>query len=272
MRSPRCLPRSRRRLPSRIRREEGRDAPADPALAEQLAEPLPGSPMLFETTVRSVASDCSASASMSVSGAPTSPNPPTMIVSPERMWETASSALIVPRTVISALSAVRASREAWPPRRRPRPAGARREVLAFDVTDVPHVTRMVRAPHRRPSAMSIPTSSPITAICPVGTPSRSLTASTAAWGLADDGHLRARDLGERGGHHRAAAEDRTVEPRVVRRVAAREAGAVQQRTSRAFQLREVDDVLVRDEHHADVGHVVAGQCDARFRECPPRRR
>ena len=29
---------------------------------------------------------------------------------------------------------------------------------------------------------------------------------------------------------------------------------------------KVDDVLVRDEHRADVGHVVAGQCDARFRE------
>ena len=53
--------------------------------------PRPGSPMLFETIVRSVASECSTSASMSASGAPTSPNPPTMTVSPERTTRTASS-------------------------------------------------------------------------------------------------------------------------------------------------------------------------------------
>ena len=45
--------------------------------------PRPGSPMLFETIVRSVASECSTSASISVSGAPTRPKPPTMTVSPD---------------------------------------------------------------------------------------------------------------------------------------------------------------------------------------------
>ena len=49
-----------------------------------LPRPLPGSPMLFEMIVRSVASDCSTSASSSVSGAPTRPKPPTITVSPVR--------------------------------------------------------------------------------------------------------------------------------------------------------------------------------------------
>ncbi len=55
--------------------------------------------MLFETTVRSVASEWSTSASMSVSGAPTSPKPPTMTVSPVLTWLTASSAVIRPVAV-----------------------------------------------------------------------------------------------------------------------------------------------------------------------------
>ena len=53
--------------------------------------PRPGSPMLFETIVSSSASELSTSASMSVSGAPTSPNPPTITVSPDRIADTASS-------------------------------------------------------------------------------------------------------------------------------------------------------------------------------------
>ena len=59
-----------------------------------LPRPRPGSPMLFETMVRSVASDSSTSASISVSGAPTSPKPPTMTVSPLLMAETASAAVV----------------------------------------------------------------------------------------------------------------------------------------------------------------------------------
>ena len=66
-----------------------------------LPRPRPGSPMLFETMVRSVASDDSTSASMSASGAPTSPNPPTITVSPERTTLTASSAEIVVVAVIA---------------------------------------------------------------------------------------------------------------------------------------------------------------------------
>ena len=62
--------------------------------------PRPGSPMLFETIVRSVASECSTSASISVSGAPTSPKPPTITVSPERTTLTASSAETVAVAVI----------------------------------------------------------------------------------------------------------------------------------------------------------------------------
>ena len=50
-----------------------------------LPRPRPASPMLFETIVRSRAVECSTSASISVSGAPTRPKPPTMTVSPARM-------------------------------------------------------------------------------------------------------------------------------------------------------------------------------------------
>ena len=153
---------------------------------------------------------CSASASMSVSGAPTGPNPPTMIVSPERMR---TRLLGADRAHVGGVSPSEPVEQRGH-HRRPRLAAAPRDALAFDFTDVPHVTRIVRAPHMRPSATSIVTSSPITAICPVGRPRRSLTASTAAWdGLPTTVGSR-RDLGECGGHHRAAAEDRTVEPRV----------------------------------------------------------
>ena len=61
--------------------------------------PRPGSPMLFETIVSSSASELSTSASMSVSGAPTSPNPPTITVSPERIADTASSGSMGPRAI-----------------------------------------------------------------------------------------------------------------------------------------------------------------------------
>src|ERR687897_478189 len=46
--------------------------------------------MLFETIVSSSAAELSTSASMSVSGAPTSPKPPTITVSPDRIAATAS--------------------------------------------------------------------------------------------------------------------------------------------------------------------------------------
>src|SRR5262245_50611254 len=67
-----------------------------------LPRPLPGSPMLFETTVRSVASESSASASIRVSGAPTRPKPPTMTVSPVLTWLTASSAEMTVLTLTAA--------------------------------------------------------------------------------------------------------------------------------------------------------------------------
>ena len=95
--------------------------------------PRPGSPMLFETIVRSVASECSTSASISVSGAPTRPNPPTITVSPERTWVTASSAEMTSRTVttqngkgcdplctVTQRSSVNSSTTALPPKR-PKP-------------------------------------------------------------------------------------------------------------------------------------------------------
>src|SRR6185503_4144248 len=56
--------------------------------------------MLFETIVRSVASECSTSASISASGAPTRPKPPTITVSPDVTWATASSAVVSASAVI----------------------------------------------------------------------------------------------------------------------------------------------------------------------------
>ena len=63
--------------------------------------PRPGSPMLLETIVRSVASDDSTSASIRVSGAPTRPNPPTITVSPLRIDETASSGSLSRRATVT---------------------------------------------------------------------------------------------------------------------------------------------------------------------------
>src|SRR5262245_30077826 len=57
--------------------------------------------MLFETIVSSSASELSTRASMSVSGAPTRPNPPTMTVSPERMADTASTGSIGPFAIVT---------------------------------------------------------------------------------------------------------------------------------------------------------------------------
>ena len=56
--------------------------------------PRPGSPMLLEMIVRSVASEPCTSASIRVRGAPTSPKPPTMIVAPSGISRIASAAVV----------------------------------------------------------------------------------------------------------------------------------------------------------------------------------
>ena len=91
---------------------------------------------------------------------------------------------------------------------------------------MPVRTSTVREPPSRPSAMSIPRSSPITASF-AGRRARAAAdlGHRRARRLADDLRPRAADLRDRRGHHRAAAEDRPVRARVARGRSCRSAAA-----------------------------------------------
>ena len=119
---------------------------------------------------------------------------------------------------------------------------------------MPLRTRIVFEPPRRPSATSRRTSSPTTAISARRHAEPPLhLAHGCARGLAHDDRPGAARLRDRGGDHRAAAQDRPVCARVGRDVAAGEqACARDDGAGGALELVEVDLVGVRDEHRVDV--------------------
>ncbi len=127
---------------------------------------------------------------------------------------------------------------------------------------MPLRTSTVVAPPMRPSAMSIPRSSPITATSLVFTPRRRLTSPSAARdGLPSTRGPRAGDLRDRGGGHRAAAEDDPVRARVPADIAAgQQRRAGRHRACGTLERGEVDLVDVRDEHGARV--LAVGDGDA----------